>query len=160
MKHDLIKKIEDLENFLKEHDIKSLKVRVSKVLSSLYAEKKDFAKAAEYMEIAASNIQDVKEVQAYFYYTAGNYFENSENIKKAMESYSSASNLISENKELPNLNAMVLYGLARMKIKEGQKDSAISDLKKILEIESKYEGPILTEIKQTSTYLILKLNKG
>jgi tetratricopeptide (TPR) repeat protein len=153
-------KIQDYETFLQTHDSARINIRTFKSLANLYAEKKDFEKASSYMEKAANLASDVAEVQAYLYYSAGNLFEANKNYKKALENYSKASGLTFTNRELPNLNAMIYYSMARMKLEEGQKDAAVQDLKKLLEIEAKYENPVLSEAKQMATYLILKLNKG
>jgi len=153
-------KIKDYEEFLEKHSTKNTTLRVSKSLADLYAQQKEYLKAAEYMEKSASLVEDFKEIQAFYYYVCGNYRDKAGDSKKALENYQKAANLLGSNKETPNFTAWTYYQIGRLKLKQGEKDSAISDLKKVLEIEAKYEGTYLAEVKQLSIYLILKANKG
>jgi tetratricopeptide (TPR) repeat protein len=153
-------KIKDYEVFLEQHSTRNTNLRVSKVLADLYAEKKDFSKAAGHMEKAASLATELKEVQTFYYYIAGIYRDGAGESKLALENFQRASTSLGNNKEAPNLSAWIYFHLGRLKVAEGQKESGIADLKKVLDAEAKYEGPALAEVKQLATYLILKTNKG
>jgi tetratricopeptide (TPR) repeat protein len=153
-------KIQEMEIFLKEHSAKNTTLRISKRLADAYTEKKDFSKSAILLEKIANTIEEPKEMKAYYFYLAGNARDNAKEPKVALDHFAKANSFLTNNRETPTFQAWTLYSMARMKYQEGQLDSAKADLKKILDIEEKYPGPYLNEVKQLATYLILKINKG
>ncbi len=157
---DTNSKIKEYEEYLSKHSEKGVTLRVSKYLSDLYLEKKDFQKAAEHMEHAASLIENHKELKALYYSLAGNYRENANQIQEAITNYQKSANVISNNKELPNLTALVFFEMGRLKLQQGNKEEGITNLKKVLEIEAKHESPYIKQIREKATYLIMKSNKG
>ncbi|MCX8000809.1 MAG: tetratricopeptide repeat protein [Leptospiraceae bacterium] len=153
-------KIQEYESYLSKHSEKKATLRVSKYLADLYVEKKDFQKAAEYMEKAASLLEEPKEVQALYYSLAGNYREAAKQNKEAIANYQQALNAIGNNKEVPNLLALVFLELGRLRLQEGNKEEGLVNLKKVLEIEPKYESVYLKQLREKATYLIMKTIKG
>lgn len=153
-------KIQEYEAYLSKHSEKKAFLRVSKYLSDLYVEKKDFEKAAFYLERAAGLLEGQKEIQALYYSLAANYREAAKQNKEAILNYQKAANSIGGNKELPNLTALVFLEMGRLKLQEGNKEEGISDLKKVLDIETKYESSYIKQLREKATYLILKTNKG
>ena len=157
---DVDARIKELEGFLSSNDAKNTTLRFSKKLADLSADKKDFKKAAESMEKAISLLNEPKELKAYYHYLAGSYRENAKEVKPALDHYSKASALLGSNRETNTFSAWCLYHSARMKLQDNQKEAAVSDLKKIISIEPQYETAFLSDVKQLSLYLLLKLNKG
>jgi len=156
---DIKDKIKDYEKFQKDFTLERPFLRSSKVLSELYAKNGEFSKAAVSLENAAKKIEDSKEVKAYYFYIAGNYRERANEMKEALQDYNIASSLLTP-KDTPSFSAWSLYQSARLKALTGDKEGAKKDLSKVLEIDSPESAENLKSVKELTTYLILKLNKG
>ena len=151
--------IADLEKFLNEQSTGNMDLRVWKDLSRLYAEKADWAKAADYLERAGKKIDTPKEMKAYYFYLAGNYRDKQPDIKKALENFKIASTLLDTNNEAKSFKAWSFYQTGRLQLANGDKPGAKLSLEKVLKIDSS-ESDNLEEVKLLTTYLLLKLGKS
>ena len=124
----------------------------------MYVEAFDFAKAADYLEKTADLVSDSKEIKAYYYYVAASHREKTKDNKLALENYSKAANLLTNNRETHTLSAWTYYQSGRLRLANGEKEAAIKDLNKVLDIDS--EASDMAEIKKLATYLLIKANKG
>lgn len=155
---DTAKKIKDFEDLLKSYSSHDAKLRIYKRISDLYVESFDFVKAADYLEKAADLVNDSKEIKAYYYYVAGSHREKAKDIKLALNDFAKAATLISNNRETLSLSAWTHYQTGRLRLLNGEKDAAIKDLNKVLDIDS--EANDISEVKKLATYLLIKANKG
>jgi tetratricopeptide (TPR) repeat protein len=152
------KKIEEMEALLAKHSFKDAKLRIYKRLSDLHLEAFEVSKSAEYLEKSAELITDSKELKAYYYYLAGSLRDQSNETKLAISNFDKASLLLTNARELNGLVAWTHYQAGRLKLKNGEKESAIKDLNRVLDIES--DNPDIAEVKKLSTFLLLKSTKG
>jgi|JI8StandDraft_1071087.scaffolds.fasta_scaffold00042_53 tetratricopeptide (TPR) repeat protein len=150
--------IADLETFLNEQSSGNMDLRVWKDLSRLYAEKSDWAKAAEYLEKAGKKIDTPKEMKAYYFYLAGNYRDKQPDLKKALENFKVASTLLETNNETKSFKAWSFYQTGRLQLANGDKPGAKLSLEKVLKIDAT-ESDNLEDVKLLTTYLLLKLGK-
>lgn len=151
-------KIQDFETLLATYSSKDAKLRIYKRIADLHVEAFEFAKAAEYLEKAAELVGDSKEIKAYYYYVAGSHREQSKDSKLALQNYAKASALLANNRETHSLSAWAYYQTGRLRLLNGEKDAAIKDLNKVLDIDS--EASDMAEVKKLATYLLIKANKG
>ena len=149
-----------MEAFLQEHSSKSATLRISKQIMDIHIKNGEFLKASQYAEKIASSIETPKELKAYFYYLQGNFCEQAGDKKLSLEAYKKAEEQISGKKEMVIMNSWTLFQIGRLKFELGDKEGSISDLKKVLELDSEQLGFALKQPKLMSTYLILKINKG
>lgn len=155
---DTNQKIKDYEVLLEKYSSKEAKLRIFKRISDLHVEAFEFGKAADYLEKAAELIDDSKEIKAYYYYVAGSHREKTKDNKLALDDYSKASSLLANNRETHTLSAWTYYQTGRLRLLNGEKEAAIKDLSKVLDIES--EASDMAEVKKLATYLLIKANKG
>ncbi len=155
---DTNQKIKDYEALLEKYSSKEAKLRIFKRISDLHVEAFEFGKAADYLEKAAELITDSKEVKAYYYYVAGSHREKTKDNKLALDDYTKASALLANNRETHALSAWTYYQTGRLRLLNGEKEAAIKDLSKVLDIES--EASDMAEVKKLATYLLIKANKG
>ena len=155
---DTNQKIKDYEALLEKYSSKEAKLRIFKRISDLHVEAFEFGKAADYLEKAAELIDDSKEIKAYYYYVAGSHREKTKDNKLALDDYSKASSLLANNRETHTLSAWTYYQTGRLRLLSGEKEAAIKDLRKVLDIES--EASDMAEVKKLATYLLIKANKG
>jgi tetratricopeptide (TPR) repeat protein len=155
---DTAQKIKDYEALLEKYSSREAKLRIFKRISDLYVEAFDFAKAADYLEKTADLVSDSKEIKAYYYYVAASHREKTKDNKLALENYSKAANLLTNNRETHTLSAWTYYQSGRLRLANGEKEAAIKDLNKVLDIDS--EASDMAEIKKLATYLLIKANKG
>jgi len=106
------------------------------------------------------SVKSPKEIKAYFYYLEGNFSEHAGDKKNSLEAYKKALEQINGKKELVVMNSWTLFQVGRLKYDLGDKEGSISDLKKVLELESDQLEFALRQPKLMATYLILKINKG
>jgi len=151
-------KIQEFETLLNTYSSKDAKLRIFKRISDLHVEAFEFAKAAEYLEKAAELVGDSKEIKAYYYYVAGSHREQAKDSKLALQNYAKASTLLANNRETHSLSAWSYYQTGRLRLLNGEKDAAIKDLNKVLDIDS--EASDMAEVKKLATYLLIKANKG
>ncbi len=151
-------KIQDFESFLANHSSHAMELRVWKELSGLYAEKKDWEKAAEYIEKAGKSIDQPKEVKALYFYLAGNYRDQSGKEKEALENYTVSSSILETSNEIASFKAWAFYQTGRLRFATGNKQGAKEILEKVLRIEAKGMEN-LEEVKLLSSYILLKLGK-
>ena len=149
---DTNQKIKDYEALLDKYSSKEAKLRIYKRISDLQVE------AADYLEKAAELIADSKEIKAYYYYVAGSHREKAKDNKLALEDYTKASSLLANNRETHSLSAWTYYQTGRLRLLNGEKEAAIKDLNKVLDIDS--EASDMSEVKKLATYLLIKANKG
>jgi tetratricopeptide (TPR) repeat protein len=155
---DTNQKIKDYEALLDKYSSKEAKLRIYKRISDLQVEAFDFTKAADYLEKAAELIADSKEIKAYYYYVAGSHREKAKDNKLALEDYTKASSLLANNRETHSLSAWTYYQTGRLRLLNGEKEAAIKDLNKVLDIDT--EASDMSEVKKLATYLLIKANKG
>jgi tetratricopeptide (TPR) repeat protein len=151
-------KIQDLELFLSNHSSDAMQLRVWKELSKLYAEKKDWDKAAEFIEKAGREVDSPKEMKALYFYLAGNYRDQNGKEKEALENYTVASTILETSNEIASFKAWSFYQTGRLRFATGNKQGAKEILEKVLRIESKGMDN-LEEVKLLSSYILLKLGK-
>lgn len=163
-------KIKELEEFQKNFTTKNANLRSTKLLSDQYAANKEYAKAADLLEKIATSIEGPKEAKAYFFYLSGNYREQAKDNQTAMKNYSIVLSLINNNKETKVLQAWTQFQIGRLHLLSGNKDKAIEELKKIIELDADVSAnpqmqgqgpsPAIIEVKQLAATILLKLNKG
>ncbi|BDA77888.1 hypothetical protein LPTSP3_g08180 [Leptospira kobayashii] len=153
------KQIAELETFLKDQSTGRMELRVWKDLSRLYAEKGDFTKAAEYIELAGKKIDTPKEIKAYYFYIAGNYRDQVSDSKKALENYKIASTLLETSREINQFKAWAFYHTARLQFQNGDKVGAKTNLEKVLKIDGT-TADSLEDVKLLASYLLLKIGKS
>jgi len=153
-------RLKEMEGFLQEHSSKSATLRISKQIMDIHIKNGEFQKASQYAEKIANSIETPKELKAYFYYLQGNFCEQAGDKKLSLEAYKKAEEQISGKKEMVIMNSWTLFQIGRLKFELGDKEGSISDLKKVLELDSEQLGFALKQPKLMSTYLILKINKG
>lgn len=152
------KKIQDYEAILSKYSSKDTRLRIYKKLADINQAANEPVKAAEYLEKAADEIEEVKELRAYYYYIAGSYREQANDPKAALINYTKAGALVANNRETPSLTAWSFYQSGRLQLLNGDKEAAKKDLTKVLDISSEMED--LTDVKKLATYLLIKTNKG
>ncbi len=153
-------KLKEMEAFLQEHTSKSATLRISKQIMDIHIKNGEFQKASQYAEKMASSIETPKELKAYFFYIQGNLAEQAGDKKISLEAYKKAEEQISGKKDMVIMNSWTLFQIGRLKFELGDKEGSISELKKVLELDSEQLGFALKQPKLMSTYLILKINKG
>ncbi|MBK8395192.1 MAG: hypothetical protein IPL26_08100 [Leptospiraceae bacterium] len=151
-------KIQEYESLLANYSSKESKLRIYKRISDLHVEAFEFSKAADYLEKAAELVGDSKEIKAYYYYVAGSHREQSKDNKLALQNYAKAASLVATNRETHSLSAWAHYQTGRLRLLNGEKEAAIKDLNKVLDIDS--EASDMAEVKKLATYLLIKANKG
>ena len=157
---DDVSKIKEFETFIDKHSDKSAGIRISKQVLDLYLKSGDYQKASAYAGKIAMSVKSPKEIKAYFYYLEGNFSEHAGDKKNSLEAYKKALEQINGKKELVVMNSWTLFQVGRLKYDLGDKEGSISDLKKVLELESDQLEFALRQPKLMATYLILKINKG
>ncbi|EPG67634.1 tetratricopeptide repeat protein [Leptospira wolffii] len=158
---DLAEKIKRYEAIQSTyHSSPSLELRLSKTLGDLYARNGEFAKAADKLEWAGKQIDELPEVKAYYFYIAGNYRESGNQLAEAESDYFTASSLLAGRKNISGFYAWSLYQAARLKVKNGKKDEAKELLKKVLEQDISSPSEEFKSVKELATYLLLKTSQG
>lgn len=153
-------KLLEMEGFLQKHKGKLAELRIAKQAMDLHVKLGQFQKAAEYAFTIANSIQSPPELKAYFFYLHGSISEEAGDKTKALESYSRVLEQISSKKEMSIMNTWALFHSGRLKYELGDKEGAISELKKVLDMENEQLDFALRQPKLMATYLILKINKG
>ena len=121
-----------------------------------YANLEKFDEAAKLMEDLAKKVED-DALKGYFYYTVGNFFENSNNLKKAEESYDLSISFIENKEGLEDFLSLAYYQSARLKIENNKISDAATLLEKVLEQTSEDVNPDLEVIRKMSIYLLVTL---
>jgi len=146
-------RIQAYEAFLLENP--AIELRLWKELSKLHSDKGDWSTAASYLEKSAKQIDEPKEMKAYYFGMAGVYRDAGGELELSLQNLEIASSLLETNLEVPSFKAWLNYHLGRVQILTGKKESGIENLKKVLLAEPKSESQ-LAEIKTKASYLILK----
>ncbi len=157
---ELTDKIKRFETVASTYSSPSLDLRLAKTLGDLYARNGEFAKAADKLETAGKKIEDLSEVKAYYFYLAGNYRENGNQLAEAETDYFTASSLLSNRKNVAGFYAWSLYQAGRLKLKNGKKDEAKELLKKVLEQDVSSPSEEYKAVKELATYLLIKASQG
>lgn len=152
-------KIQELEKFLGSEASGDVVIRVAKTLSDLYAEAKEYKKAAELLENAGKKIDGIRESKAFYFYLAGNYRELAEDKDLSLKNYQTAASLLDNLREAPSFRAWSLYHSGRLLAEKGDKNGAGEALRKILLIEPGEAMSDLEEVKRLSTFLLLKISQ-
>ncbi|PJZ68672.1 hypothetical protein CH373_08340 [Leptospira perolatii] len=156
---DLSEKIKAFEGIASQYSSPHLDLRLAKTLGDLYARNGEFAKAADKLEWAGREIDDLPEIKAYYFYIAGNYRENGGENSQAELDYETASSLLSGRRNVAGFYAWSLYQAARLKSKNGKKSEAKELLKKVLDQEISSPSEEYKSVRELSTYLLIKLNQ-
>lgn len=157
---DLAEKIKRYEAIASTYSSPSLDLRLSKTLGDLYARNGEFQKAAEKLESAGKQIDELPEPKAYYFYLAGNYRENANQLAEAETNYFTASSLLSGRKNVSGFYAWTLYQAGRLKLKNGKKEEAQELLKKVLDQDISSPSEEFKAVKELSAYLLLKASQG
>lgn len=152
-------KIQELEDFLENVSYGIVDIRVTKTLSDLYAQEKNYTKAAELLEDSGRKIESLREAKAYYFYLAGNYRELANEKDLALKNYLTASSLLDNLRETPSFRAWSLYHTGRLQAEKNDKAAASDSLRKVLLIEPGETMTDLEEVKKLSTFLLLKLSQ-
>jgi len=153
-------KLLEMEAFLQKNKGKLAELRVSKEAMDLHIKAGQYLKASEYSLIIANTLQNPPELKAYFFYVHGSLCEEAGDKAKALEAFSKVLSLNAGKKEMSVMNTWSLFQIGRLKFESGDKEGAISELKKVLDMENEQLDFALRQPKLMATYLILKINKG
>ena len=152
---------EQIEGFVKiknNYSPSGVQLRLNKKLADLHARKGDFTKAADLMENAGRDMDDIPELKAYYFYIAGNYHEQGNDFTKSLASFEAASSLIDKTRNIPTLKAWTFFHTGRLYYINKNKAAAKNYLKKVIDITEE-GGAAFQKAKELSIYLILKLNQ-
>lgn len=155
---DLNEMLAEYGKVRKDFAVGEIELRTAKVLADLHARNGEFARAAELMEKAGKNIDELREIKAYYFYIAGNYREQAKDIKKSLIDYETASKLLNNMRNVPTLMAWSYFQTGRLLDLNGEKEKAKEYLRKILELDGKAEQ--FLKVRELATYLLLKINQS
>lgn len=156
-KAGLAVQIQSLESFLADQTTGKMELRVWKDLSRLQAETGNYPKAAEYLELAGKSIDSPKEIKALYFYIAGNYREQANDLTKAAENYKIAAVVVEPSRELDGFKSWAYYQAGRLAYATGNKEEARTFLQKCIRLETKESE---NEVQLNASYLLLKLGRG
>ena len=152
---------EQLAGFVKiknNYSPSEVQLRLNKKLADLHARKGEFAQAAELMANAGRDMDDIPELKAYYFYIAGNYYEQGSDLAKSLTSFEAASSLIENARNIPTMKAWTFFHTGRLYYLNKNKAAAKNYLKKVIDI-TEDGGAAYQKAKELSIYLILKLNQ-
>lgn len=153
-------KLLEMEAFLQKHKGKLAELRISKEAMDLHIKAGQFQKASEYSLTIANTIQTPPELKAYFFYIHASLCEEAGDKTRALDSYTKVLSQNAGKKDMAIMNTWSLFHMGRLKFESGDKEGAISELKKVLDMENEQLDFALRQPKLMATYLILKINKG
>ena len=154
---DISLMITDFEKIRSEYGNNVTKLRTSKNLADLMARNGEFAKAAKLMEEAGTEIDELREMKALYFYIAGNYREQAKDIKQSLVDYETAATLLNNMRNLSTFMAWTYFHTGRLSLLNGNKDNAVKYLKKVMELNGSSEQ--FQKARELSTYLLLKINQ-
>lgn len=154
---DIARQIKDFEKTRSDFSESEIQLRTAKILADLYARNGEFAKAAELMEEAGTDIDDLREVKAFYFYIAGNYREQASQPGESLKDYETAANLVTNMRNMPGFMAWIYYQTGRLHYLNNNKEEAVKNLKKVMELNGNSEQ--FQKARQLSSYLLVKMNQ-
>ena len=155
---DLSEMIVEYEKVREKYSTSGVDLRTAKVLADLYARDGKFDKAAALMEKSGTEVGELREVKAFYFFIAGNYREQQGDLKKALENFETASGLLKNMRNVPVLMSWSYFHTGRLYFLNKDTAKANTYLKKVLEVNG--STPLFQKARKLSTYLLLKINQG